>query len=252
MPDNISDRAGRGRPLLHEMVDQYLRTSEQLTRRAARRRSYGRQQVGPLMRAPLEAADGLMEKISRPDRRMPSRFPAPEPWVDGGLRPNRDDIRAAARNAFRMYKMHLDRGHSPADAAGWAANGEDESGNNFKAVEVLDTPRPDGRVGQGLYQLTEPSRVAAFEREIRVPVQNSSEEQQLRFRDWEMTENPAFANVRRHVAEAQTAGDIADVIAREYLIPDRASRRAVDRRNIANEILALQRQSGPWRQPRRR
>jgi hypothetical protein len=86
---------------------------------------------------------------------------------------------------------------------------------------------------------------------MRVPIEKSTEEQQLDFRDWELAHDPDFQNVRQRMRDARSAGNMAGVITRRYELPDNMDRRAIDRANIANEILALHQEAlRPRRRPR--
>ena len=158
----------------------------------------------------------------------------PAPWRPGG-RWNRQEVERQAANAIRMYKIHLERGMSPEHAAGWAANAQAESHGNFKESQ------PNGP-GRGLFQWGSTNsrydRRIQFQQQFGFPIDESSEEEQLAFRDWELAQ-PSFRDVQRRISRARTAGDIADAITRHYEIPDNPDQDAADRANIAEAILRL-------------
>ena len=141
-----------------------------------------------------------------------------------------------AAHAMSMYQVHLDRGWTPEQAAGWAANAEAESRGNYKADQ---TPGP----GYGLFQwgANKPSldRRITFEKVFGHPIQQSTEAQQLAFRDWELKHS--YAPVARGLAKATTAGDASAIITRGYEGPKAIVSATADRANIAEAIIRLAR-----------
>jgi hypothetical protein len=95
------------------------------------------------------------------------------------MAPQEVEIRAA--NAMRMYQIHVARGMQPEEAAGWAANAEAESRGDHRA-------RQPGGPGRGLFQwgsdIVRFDRRRDFERLFGHPIENSTEAEQLAFRDW--------------------------------------------------------------------
>ena len=187
-------------------------------------------------------------KPYRPNPPWPAG-PAPEARETRGTRLTPAAERALAMQAMRMYKTHLDLGWSPAAAAGWAANIVDESGGDPHIRERRRSSRSNRPSGYGLFQLTYPSRRRMLEEAMGIPVERSTESQQLKFRDIELNKEPGFRDLALALRRPGTAGDMADLIARDYERPDNVEAEAVERRNIANQILALQQE---WRQARLR
>lgn len=149
---------------------------------------------------------------------------------------SRQEVDQHAANAMRMYKIHIDRGMSPEQAAGWAANSQAESGGDY-------TRRQPGGPGRGLFQwgsdIPQLDRRIQFQQQYGYPIEQSSENDQLKFRDWELAN---FPGVARRISQARTAGDIADAITRFYEIPRDRDIAAADRANIAEAILQRARQ----------
>lgn len=154
-------------------------------------------------------------------------------WHEGG-RFSEAEVREHAAAAQRLYDLFIEQGRNPAQAAGWAANAESESGGNHLL------PQSGGGPAFGLFQLERP-RQRDFRRFAGRPIQQSSLRDQLAFVDWELekTERPAA----KAIARQKDAGSIAAVISKAYLRPAERGREAADRANIAAEILR-QRETG--------
>ena len=97
--------------------------------------------------------------------------------------------------------------------------------------------QPDGP-GYGLLQWghdqSRLDRRLDFERQYGHPIEQSTEQEQLGFRDWEL-ENTERRRAQR-ISRQTTPGDIAATITHEFLRPGEAQQDAADRANIANEI----------------
>lgn len=139
---------------------------------------------------------------------------------------------------MRMFKIHIDRGMSPEQAAGWAANAQAESHGKFTSTQYPGGP------GRGLFQWGHPDpqldRRLVFQRQFGYPIEKSSEEDQLAFRDWELANTLKGAATR--IARARSAGDVAEAITRHYERPASLNRESADRANIAEAILRLAQQ----------
>ena len=190
---------------------------------------------------PRRQAPGAVATPARPVRKPPTSAstarpaaPAnnPAPWRPGG-RWNRPQVEQEAANAMRMYKIHIDRGMSPEQAAGWAANAQAESHGKYTS-----TQHPNGP-GRGLFQWGHPNpgmdRRLIFQRQFGYPIEKSSEEDQLAFRDWELANT--LRGAARRISRASTAGDVAEAITRYYERPASLDRESADRANIAEAIL---------------
>lgn len=160
----------------------------------------------------------------------------PPGWKQGG-KLTTSAIEAHAANAMAQYYENRARGMSVEDAAGWAANSEGESRGNHKATQIGGGP------GRGLYQWGSPiprfDRRIAFRRIVGVPIEESTREQQLQFRDWELANSHRGA--RRRIDAAIGAADKARAITIYYLAPKDKLRDAADRGNIAEAIVRLTR-----------
>ena len=197
----------------------------------------------PLRRQPPASVAAPAQPIRKPPAGAPAArtgVPAsnPGPWRPGG-RWNWQQVEQEAANAMRMYKIHIDRGMSPEQAAGWAANAQAESHGKYTSRQRGGGP------GRGLFQWGHPNpaqdRRVHFQQQFGYPIENSSEEDQLKFRDWELAQ-PSFRRAQTRISQARTAGDAADAITRHYEIPANPDQDAADRANIAEAILRQARQ----------
>ena len=172
-----------------------------------------------------------------PAARPGSRVSNPAPWRPGGQM-SRQNVDQHAANAMRMYKIHIDRGMSPEQAAGWAANAQAESHGKFTMSQYPQGP------GRGLFQWGHPNlqmdRRRVFQQQFGYPIEKSTEEDQLAFRDWELANT--LQGAARRISRARTAGDVAEAITRYYEIPQDPDRDSADRANIAEAILRLAQQ----------
>ena len=153
---------------------------------------------------------------------------APAPWRSGG-RWDATEVERRAGNAMRLYDQFVAGGMHPYEAAGWAANAAGESDSNYRSNE------PGGQ-GYGLFQVTHPARRRAFQRRYGHPIEQSTEAEQLDFRQWEI--DNTFRHVPRHFRSARSPGDYAEVITRYYEIPANPDEDSADRANIAEAIRA--------------
>jgi hypothetical protein len=115
--------------------------------------------------------------------------------------------------------------------------------------------------GYGLFQWgsTDPraDRRRIFEQVFRHPIQQSSEREQLQFRDWELAHS--YRRLARQLAGAASAGDMAAAITQVYERPGDWRHIMIDRANIAEAIMRRAREmpdvvdpngapGDPWRQ----
>ena len=155
-------------------------------------------------------------------------------WRPGG-RMATQDVKRRAANAMRMYRIHIARGMTPEQAAGWAANAEAESRSDYRARQE------DGGPGRGLFQWG--SDAAKFDRRLNFQrlfghsIEQSTEEEQLAFRDWEL--GHTYKRAARKISEAKSVGNIAAAIVIHYEQPAKPERDAADRANIAEAIMHL-------------
>ena len=129
---------------------------------------------------------------------------------------------------MRMYQLHRERGMTPQQAAAWAANAAAESHGNYQL------PQERGGPAYGLY-MWEPPRQHAFEAQFGHPIQQSTEAEQLAFRDWELSHT--LAGAARRIPRGSSAGDIAAAITRHYEGPGDWRHAMWDRSNIAEAIM---------------
>jgi len=155
----------------------------------------------------------------------------PAVWRNGGYI-DVQEVRSRAENAMRMYRVHLALGMRPEEAAGWAANAEAESHGDYRNVQP-------GGPGRGLFQWGSDAekldRRRIFQRLFGHRIEESTEVEQLAFRDWELANTHSSAAKR--ISEARTAGEVAIAITLHYEKPDDKKKRAIDRGNIADLIL---------------
>jgi hypothetical protein len=150
---------------------------------------------------------------------------APAKWWSGG-RWTADEIEPRAANAMRVYDIHLARGMSPEQAAGWAANAEAESHGDHRG-------RQRGGQGYGLFHWS-PDRRSRFQGVFGHPMEQSTVEEQLKFRDFELLGDES--NAAKLIARSVTAGDYAAAITHHYERPGARQRDAADRANLAEAI----------------
>lgn len=148
------------------------------------------------------------------------------------------EIERHAANAKRMYDVHRARGMTSAQAAGWAANAQAESDGDYRRIQK-------GGPGRGLFQWgannAKMDRRPHFHVLFKHPIEKSTEEEQLAFRDWELANTEVGA--ARRIAKAKSAGDIAAAITIHYERPKEKARDAADRANIAEAILRLEKEA---------
>lgn len=153
-------------------------------------------------------------------------------WRTGG-RMSRQEVERRAANAMRVYQVHLARGMTPEQAAGWAANAEAESRSNYRSRQEGGGP------GRGLFQWgankAKYDRRLIFQRLFGHSIEQSTEKEQLDFRDWELVHTQASA--AKKISQAKTAGEIAATVTLHYERPDDKFKAAIDRANIAETIL---------------
>jgi LysM repeat protein len=151
-------------------------------------------------------------------------------WRTGGRMTSRA-VEQHAEHAMAQYAANIAWGMDPVDAAAWAAVSEAESSGNPQARQ---NPGP----GRGLYQwganVARFDRRRDFQRVIGVPVEQSTQDQQFRFRDWELANTEARA--ARRIAATANPGDRAEAITRYYERPAEPDRDSADRANIAEAI----------------
>jgi hypothetical protein len=131
--DASSDQAPNNLP---RSIERYRLLAQLVAQRTPRRSGPDMSVQGlPAFRGPRlsrEAPRAAERRNPRSTNR--SWLPVPPPpgdWQGGGRWSSPDEIREHAKEAFRLYKIHLDLGMSPSEAAAWAANAQAESGGNF-------------------------------------------------------------------------------------------------------------------------
>ena len=128
---------------------------------------------------------------------------------------------------MRMYKLHRARGMTPQQAAAWAANAAAESHGDYRLPQ-------DGGPGYGLFMWEGP-RQRTFQEQFGHPIQQSTEAEQLAFRDWELSHTYGWA--ARRIPRMSSAGDIAAAIAHHFEHPADWEHAMWDRSNIAEAIM---------------
>jgi hypothetical protein len=137
-------------------------------------------------------------------------------------------VEALADLGMRMYQVHRARGMTPQQAAAWAANAAAESNGDYRR------PQDRGGPAYGLY-MWEPPRQHAFQEQFGHPIQQSTEAEQLAFRDWELSHS--LGSRARRISQASSAGDIAAAITQHYEAPADWRHSMWDRSNIAEAIM---------------
>jgi hypothetical protein len=184
---------------------------------------------GAVGRALLDAA---VASGAKPRIRVEDTPAEPPAWRTGG-RWNATDIAPRVARAMRLHDTLVAQGMSPQEAAGWAANAEAESESDHRRQQ------PGGQ-GYGLFQWGR-DRQRDFLSAFGHPIQQSTEDEQLRFRRHELLNREQAA--ARHIASAKSAGDYAAAITNHYERPNpkNRARDADDRANLAEAILAAAR-----------
>jgi len=171
--------------------------------------------------------------LERTQRELGSAKTTASKWRTGGKMGKRE-VEQRAANAMRMYHIHIARGMTPDEAAAWAANAEAESRGDYRAVQP-------GGPGRGLFQWGNDEakfdRRRHFQRLFGRPIEKSTEAEQLAFRDWELANTEISA--ARKIAKAQGAANISSAIVFHYERPQDKEIRAIDRANIAEEIIRM-------------
>jgi hypothetical protein len=167
----------------------------------------------------------------------PSRAPSPPLWRPGGDL-SVSSVEGLADDAMRAYKIHVARGMTPEQAAGWAANVIAESHDDYRLHQRSHGP------GYGLFQwgsdIPSLDRRPNFKKVFGHSIYDSSEREQYEFRDWELAHN--YAPAARRIGRETSAGDIALAITDAYEHPAHWQQRAIDRANIAEAIMRRVRQ----------
>ncbi len=148
------------------------------------------------------------------------------PWREGG-RWKPKAVGQLAENAMTQYYNHIEQGMQPEDAAAWAANIEAESHGNYRQKQQPKGP------GYGLLQW-EGARRKQFQDLFGIAMQDATQEQQYRFRDWELRRHPSW---RRAIDETDNVGDRAAMIMNKFEVPAETIKAGADRANLANAIL---------------
>jgi hypothetical protein len=147
-------------------------------------------------------------------------------WREGG-RWQPKAVGQLAANAMTQYYNHIEQGMQPEVAAAWAANIEAESHGNFRQKQLPRGP------GYGLMQWESPRR-KQFQDLFGIAMEDATQEQQYRFRDWELRRHWAW---RRSIDETDNAGDRAAMIMTKFEAPAEKVKAGADRANLANAIL---------------
>jgi len=204
------------------------------TRRAASSRVAARSkpQPGPSQNSAIYVGN-FNEALARTRREMGNSAMTQPAWRSGGRMPPQE-VKLRAANAMRMFRIHTALGMAPEEAAAWAANAEAESRSDYRA-------RQPGGPGRGLFQWgakeARQDRRRAFKRLFGHSIEQSTEAEQLAFRDWELANTESSA--ARKIAKSSGAGGMAAAIANYYERPAEPKRDAADRANLAEEILRL-------------
>jgi Phage tail lysozyme len=173
---------------------------------------------------------------NRPVATTVSRMGAPRetegslPLRRGGAM-NTNQVHAHAKHAMHQFIDNIRRRMSIDEAAAWAANSEAESGGDHRKQQ------PNGP-GRGMFQwgsnVERMDRRRDFRRVTGVSIEDSTIEQQISFRDWELANSERGA--KKRIDSAAGAGAKAHAIAIHYLRPSIREVRGIDRANIAEAI----------------
>lgn len=152
----------------------------------------------------------------------------------GGV-PVTDEAEYFAARAWDQFAKNRARGMTLEQAAAWAAHSQKESYGDYRSRQK---PGP----GRGLHNWGSPDpkqdRRRTFEREMHVPIEQSTEDQQLRFREWELDNTHAKAGkaIEDAIKSGASAGAISDLITSLYENPKHPEAQARFRSAIAEEI----------------
>lgn len=143
------------------------------------------------------------------------------------------DVKARAKRAMSAYNAERARGKSPAEAAAWAASADAESNSNPRQHQQPSGP------GRGLFQWGDndpkADRRITFQRVMNQSIDHSTIDQQLDFRDWELSNTHRSA--KHAIDSASTVAEKVHAITNYYTKPRDRSGATRDRTAIANEIL---------------
>lgn len=147
-------------------------------------------------------------------------------WRAGG-RFGTKKVGSLAAGAMPLYRRFLAHGDSPEAAAAWAASAMAESGGDPHRKQP-------GGDGYGLFQWG-PSRRADFKKIFGYDMSRASLDDEVKFRDWELTHKESAAG--RWINAAQGAAAKGDAVSRRFERPGSIDRDSADRANVAAEIM---------------
>lgn len=150
-------------------------------------------------------------------------------WAGGG-KFDRAKVNRMAIGALPIYQKLRAHGDSPEKAAAWAASAFAESGGDPHRQQ----PGKGRNLGYGLFQW-DAARRATFQRVIGRDIHGSSFEDQVKFRDYELSQKGEL-RAGRAISAASGPGASADAITRFYERPKAVSQDAADRTNVAQAI----------------
>ncbi|MEA3002166.1 MAG: Phage tail lysozyme [Sphingomonadales bacterium] len=157
------------------------------------------------------------------------------PRVRGAGRLSPAGTLARARVGAPLRDRLIAGGHSVDDATALAANAAMESGADYRSRERIRGHPNQG--GRGLWMWTGPRR-DLFRRTMGVSVENSTEDQQIRFQEWELAHTERRTWQHAHAA-GRGAPDIAAGFATYVERPANPTRDSAERAAVAEAMGAI-------------
>ncbi|WP_066651747.1 phage tail tip lysozyme [Sphingomonas sp. CCH10-B3] len=147
----------------------------------------------------------------------------------GAGRLSASQVAAKARQGMPLRKKLIAAGFSPDDATALASNSVLESNANYRQRER------GGGSGFGLFQWTNKKRKQDFQRLFGKSIYDSTEDEQIRFLQWELA-NTEKAGWRKAHANGSDAASVAAGFARHVERPLNADRDAAERAAVASAM----------------
>lgn len=172
-----------------------------------------------------------VEKGGRSIERAAQRFEGAVNYAGGGGgRLSRDGAISEARRAVRLRDKLYASGFNAADANALAANAIRESGADYRRGEK-------GGSGYGLFQWTNKKRKDDFRRVFGKSIYQSTEDEQIAFLKWEISNAKSeAAGWRRAHQYGNDAGSIAYGFTRHVERPAKIERDGAERRAVAQAL----------------
>lgn len=183
---------------------------------------------GGVVKNTFAPAAGAIERGGRAIERAAGTLSATTAGIRAAGRLTAGQVAQKARQALPLRDKLMRLGAPAHVATAMAANGVMESGGNHKAKEK-------GGHGFGIFQITDRGRRALFRKVVGVDVERASEEQQLRYSLWELS-NSEKHNWRRAQANGNDPANLAAGYARYVERPKEKARDSAERAAVADAM----------------